>query len=53
MPLPCWANGYPSRTVAAAAGVPGVLIKIAVIELPNKDPLNIPRSIGIPIHGSK
>src|SRR6056300_351794 len=47
-PLPCCANGYPSSTVAAAAGVPGVFIKIAVIELPKRDPLNIPSSIGIP-----
>ena len=52
-PLPFCASGYPSSTVAAAAGVPGVLIKIAVMELPNRDPLNIPKSIGIPIQGSK
>ena len=29
---PRWANGKPSKVVAAAAEVPGVLIRIAVIE---------------------
>ena len=29
---PRWARGYPSNVVAAAADVPGVLIRIAVIE---------------------
>ena len=29
---PFCANGYPSKVVAAAAEVPGVLIKIAVID---------------------
>ena len=28
--LPCCASGYPSTVVAALAGVPGILIKIAV-----------------------
>ena len=31
---PFCARGYPSKQVAAAAGVPGVLIKIAVIAPP-------------------
>ena len=32
---PRWASGYPSNVVAAAAEVPGVLIKMAVIEPAN------------------
>ena len=31
---PFWAKGYPSKQVAAAAGVPGVLIRTAVIAPP-------------------
>ncbi|KAF5033981.1 hypothetical protein DSECCO2_601000 [anaerobic digester metagenome] len=33
-PLPCWAIGYPSNTVAPLAGVPGVLSKMAEMEPP-------------------
>ena len=31
---PFWAMGYPSKTVAAAAGVPGVLIRMEAIPPP-------------------
>ena len=36
--------GYPSRMVAAAAGVPGVLISIAAMEPPYIAPQKMPRS---------
>ena len=32
--FPAWARGYPSSAVAAEAAVPGVLIRIAVMEPP-------------------
>lgn len=32
--FPCFVSSYPSMAVAAAAGVPGILSKIAVIEPP-------------------
>ena len=32
--LPCLARGYPSRAVAAEAGVPGVFMSIAVMDPP-------------------
>ena len=41
--LPFFVIGYPSRSVAAFAGVPGVLIRIAVIEPPYVPPQYNPR----------
>ncbi len=32
--MPFWARGYPSNTVAAAAGVPGVLIRMEAMPPP-------------------
>ena len=40
--------GYPSSTVAAAAGVPGVWMRIAAMEPPYIPPQNIPSSIATP-----
>ena len=39
--LPCLANGLPSTVVAALAGVPGILIKIAVRLPPKIAPIYI------------
>jgi len=40
--------GYPSKVVAAELAVPGVFIKIAVIDPPYMAPQNTPRSIKTP-----
>src|SRR5699024_9677108 len=37
---PFCAKGYPSKTVAAAAGVPGIRIRIEATEPPNVPPIN-------------
>ncbi len=39
--FPCFARGYPSSIVAAAAFVPGVPIRIALIDPPNSPPQKI------------
>ena len=43
-PLPCLVRVYPSRTVHAEAGVPGVFRRMAVIEPPKIPPLYAPTS---------
>lgn len=49
---PFWANGYPSSTVAAADGVPGIEIRIADIDPPYIAPQNIPQSMTIAVLAS-
>jgi hypothetical protein len=39
---PCWQSGYPSKLVAMAEGVPGILIKIAEIDPPYTAPVYKP-----------
>jgi hypothetical protein len=38
-PLPCFARGKPSRQVAAAEGVPGMLIMMAALRPPETAPM--------------
>jgi len=49
---PFWDKGYPSSTVAAAEGVPGIERRIADIDPPYIAPQNIPQSITMAVLAS-
>jgi len=50
---PFWLMGYPSSTVAAAAGVPGIPKVIEVIAPPYTPPINSPSSEIMPVSAGK